>query len=434
MNREEGKIIRETIKQSDLVRTSRAGDAFHYRWVARFCLNMIKPGSLITSVTIEQSKETEKPGECVMDMAVYSAVDEEEYVDYYQMKHSEARTDKHMTLGELRNTVEGFSDRFKSHKDDDTNEKEKYYVVTNRRIDQKLHSVVLRIAKSQDANKRIKDQLIRYTELGEEDLREFCNNLILQGGEGNYEDQFYSLIGETGRLISGVDSTDIVNKLITMIQARVLPNDRSEITRATVLNQFGCSSERVLYPAPSNFEKLDNAVVRDEYTRLADAVKESEQTKIITATGGLGKSIFTGMLPDLLGEEYLTVIYDCFGNGTYRNRLKFRHRHQDALVQIANELADIGLCEPLIPTHTEPGWISEAFWDRLSYAVARFRKLHHNGRLVIVVDAADNAEMAAEIHGHLAFAGDLIQQGLPDGCTLVMLSRPERKHLATSWN
>lgn len=425
---ENGKEYSIKTKESDLVRTSRAGDAFHYRWAARFCLNMIRPGSNIESVTIEQSRESEKPGECVMDMSVYF----DDHVHYYQMKHSVVRVDKHVTMSEYEKTLKGFAERFVVHKNDQSHNKNKYLIVTNREIDPKLLSAISKIANGEMLSKKtLKDQLTRYTGLTDDDLREFCLCLTIQGGEGNYEDQFYDLIGETGRLISGVDDTDIVNKLITMIQARALPNNRSEITRATVLQQFGCSSEKQLYPAPSDFEKLDNVVIRDEYRRLVDEIKSSEQVKIITATGGLGKSIFTGLLPELLGENYLTITYDCFGSGTYRNRLKFRHRHQDALVQIANELANLGYCEPLIPVPalTDPDRISEAFQQRLTEAVMRFRKLCKEGRIVIAIDAADNAEMAAEINKHLPFASDLIQQGLPSYCILVMLCRPERKDM-----
>lgn len=422
-----GKTYRSKTTESDLVRTSRAGDAFHYRWAARFCLNMIKPGSNIESVTIEQSRETEKPGECVMDMTVYF----NDCIHYYQMKHSVVRTDKHITLGELKKTIEGFSARFVAHNEDQDYNKIRYLVITNRTIDPKLLSVILKIANGETPSKTLKDQLTQYTKLSDADLRKFCGALILQGGEGNYEDQFYNLIGETGRLISGIDGTDIVNKLITMIQARALPNDRSEITRATVLYQFGCSSEKQLYPAPSDFEKLDDVVIRDEYKRLATEITASDQTKIITATGGLGKSIFTGILPELLGENFLTITYDCFGNGTYRNRQKFRHRHQDALVQIANQLADLGYCEPLIPipSNSDPDRISEAFQQRIAEAVARFREMRKEGRIVIAIDAADNAEMAAKINEDMSFASDLIQQGLPSYCILVMLCRPERKEM-----
>ncbi|WP_206459099.1 ATP-binding protein [Anaerovorax sp. IOR16] len=364
-----------------------------------------------------------------MDMTVYSKEDNTEYVDYYQMKHSEAHSDTHMTLGLLRKTIEGFSKRYKFHATDSRKRKVKYLVVTNRGIDHKLLTAIKKLANGDVADKRIRDQLVRYTKLSGLELKAFCSCLILQGGEGNYEEQFYSLVGDTARLITGVNNTDIVNKLINMIWDRVLPNNRSEITKEIVLNQFGCSSEKHLYPAPSSFEKLDGTVKRDEYVRLAKAISEDERPKIITATGGIGKSIFTGMLSDLLGEEHLTVIYDCFGNGTYRNRLMFRHRHQDALVQIANELADLGYCEPLIPVDKDPDWISESFHERISEAIRKHKALYPNGKLVIAIDAADNAEMAGEINEQYAFPSDLLQQGLPPGCILVMLCRPEREHM-----
>ena len=46
------------------------------------------------------------------------------------------------------------------------------------------------------------------------------------------------------------------------------------------------------------------------------------------------------------------MVYDCFGGGRYRNRSETRHRHRDALVQIVNELAAQGLCDPLIAQST----------------------------------------------------------------------------------
>jgi hypothetical protein len=418
----------EKTKESDLVRTSRAGDAFHYRWAARFCLKMIKPNSNITSVNIEQSREKEEPGENVMDMSVYYENDGNISVEYYQMKHSTKSQGIHLTLSKIKKTIEGFADRYKSNiKAGLVNTK--YIVITNRCIDTKLLEAISKISRGEDANKRIKNLLISYTELSEDNLRDFCRMLILKGNEDNYEEQFYKLIGETGKLVSNIDNTDIINRLITMIQARVLPNNRTEITKATVLNQFGCTSERDLYPAPSEFEELDNVLHRDEYKRLAEEIKRSDKIKVITAIGGLGKSIFTNMLPNILGEENLTITYDCFGNGTYRNRLKFRHRHKDALVQIANELANKGLCELLIPTDNDIDRISAAFQERISDAVNRFRKTHPTGKLVIAVDAADNAEMVAKDNSDIAFPSDVIQQGLPDNCILVMLCRPERMNM-----
>lgn len=415
--------------ESDLIRTSRAGDVFHYRWAARFCLNLIKPGSPIYSITIEQSKNFEEKGECVMDMASYSRTENGNCISYYQMKHTEVHAEKHMTLGMLARTIKGFSDRYKFHFKDTDKSIVKYFVITNRKIDSKLLIAIKNIANGNTADSRIKDQMIRYTNFNESELKGFCSSLVLQGSEGNYEEQFYNLVGDTARLISGVNNSDIVTRLINMIWDRVLPNNKTEITKEVVLNQFGCSSEKNIFPAPSNFEHLDDALKRNEYIRLADEILKDENTKIITATGGIGKSIFTGMLSSLLGEDNITIIYDCFGNGTYRNRLMFRHRHRDALVQIVNELANLGYCEPLIPVDKDPDWISESFQARITDAVLRHKEKHPNGKLIIAIDAADNAEMAGEINEQLAFPSDLIHHKFPLGCILVLLCRPEREHL-----
>src|SRR5258708_7028738 len=82
-------------KQSlnELVRYSRAGDKFHYRWAARRCLRMIDPLSPVRCITIEGSKESKAAGEYVIDVAEYSSVSEDSLsVAYFQLKHSTKRT------------------------------------------------------------------------------------------------------------------------------------------------------------------------------------------------------------------------------------------------------------------------------------------------------------------------------------------------------
>lgn len=414
------------IEESELIRTSRAGDVFHYRWAARFCLNMIKPNSPLISITIERSEDSEKKGECVMDMTAYSKINNYKHIDYYQMKHSEALVDKHMTLGFLRNTIEGFAERFLEHEIENSDSKVKYFVVSNRIIDPKLSLLIRKIILNEDKDQKMLEQLEGYTKTTGSQLKKFCSSLVFKCGEGNYEDQLNNLLGETGKLISGFESTEITNKLVMMVWNRVLPNNKKNITREVVLNQFGCSSEKAIYPAPSYFEEINDVVFRKEYLRLAKIIINDDQPKIITATGGIGKSIFTNNLQNLLGEEVLTIKYDCFGNGTYRNPLEMRHRHKEALIQIVNELSDLGYCEPLIPVNIDPDRISQSFQERMLDSINRYKSEYPNGKIVIAIDAADNAEMAGKINKDKAFPSDLLYQGLPKNCILVMLCRPER--------
>ena len=57
------------------------------------------------------------------------------------------------------------------------------------------------------------------------------------------------------------------------------------------------------------------------------------------------------------------------------------------------------------------------------------RKLSTDALLFILIDAADNAEMAAKEFNQSCFAHELLRETMPDGCKLVMLCRTERVHL-----
>ena len=68
----------------DLVRCSRAGDAFHYRWAARRCLRMVNPCSELNTITIEGSNHNKRSGEYVIDVAEYYKSDDSnlDVIDY----------------------------------------------------------------------------------------------------------------------------------------------------------------------------------------------------------------------------------------------------------------------------------------------------------------------------------------------------------------
>ncbi|MFE4713990.1 hypothetical protein ACFRAM_24405 [Paenibacillus sp. NPDC056722] len=77
--------------ENELVRYSRAGDIFHYRWAARRCLRLISPKSRIHQIVIEGSKENKLAGEYVIDVAEYSdSLTRQGFQDvtYYQLKHT----------------------------------------------------------------------------------------------------------------------------------------------------------------------------------------------------------------------------------------------------------------------------------------------------------------------------------------------------------
>ena len=151
---------------------------------------------------------------------------------------------------------------------------------------------------------------------------------------------------------------------------------------------------------------------------------------IFNAVAGTGKSIICNQLIDRFGNGSFAVAYDCFGNGGYRKLSEHRHRACDAYVQVANQLAQQGLCEPMIPVkRDQDDKLTQAFLLRLSKAIEKLRESNKNALLVILFDAVDNAEMAAREFGDRCFASYLLRETMPEGCRVVYLSRPERIHL-----
>lgn len=58
----------------DLLRPSRDGDQFHYRWAARQALQLLRPGSDLTAINVEGASSADPDlgeGEEVIDLAEY---------------------------------------------------------------------------------------------------------------------------------------------------------------------------------------------------------------------------------------------------------------------------------------------------------------------------------------------------------------------------
>ena len=201
-----------------------------------------------------------------------------------------------------------------------------------------------------------------------------------------------------------------------------------QITKFDVLKSIGCSEED-LFPARCLIEPPTRVVAREQEAELAQAIVEcAGRCLIVQADGGVGKSVLALRLPLHLPSGSHAVVYDCFGNGAYRSPSGFRHRHKDALVQIANELAGATLCDPLVPSgNADSAAYTRAFLARLAQAVQSLRARASDAVLWIVVDAADNAEMAAQENSDgPSFARDLLREQIPDGVCVVVLCRPYR--------
>jgi hypothetical protein len=416
---------------TDLVRYSRAGDVFHYRWAARRCLSMINPNSKIKNIVIEGSNEPDLLGEYVMDVTEYSesVKGSNEDIAYFQFKHTTTKDDQCFQPNELEKTIKGFAERFLEHKNNPKTNlgSVKFSIITNHLINNHFKQDILKIGTGRNTSNKNKTKLEKYTSLIGQDLQEFCAALELIDSEGNYANQKYELQLEMSEFFAGKIEHTELNDIIALIQEKVLPDSDGKIYPEDILNRFHVRSKQELFPAPAEFEILDSPIQREQHTELLNCIIQNSNPIIIHAAGGVGKSVASRQLANSLLNGSVGIVYDSFGNGTYRNRSKSRHRYHDALVQIVNELAMLGLCAPLIPRTTDlDDALLKTFLNRIKDAGGSLQQANENSLLVIFIDAADNAEMAAAEFSESCFVKYLLRETVPDNCRIVALCRTER--------
>jgi hypothetical protein len=430
---------------TDLVRASRDGDQFHYLWAARRCLFLLDPRGGLVAVAIEGASQSEasggnhlEAGEELIDVAEYYGSEDISQADrivYIQLKHSTFRASDKWTLSGVKKTLSGFSERYREllkHFDKaHIQSKVTFRFVSNRPIQLQLLEAIADAANARTPrHPKIFAQLKALSSLDGLELSDFCKLLSLEGNVDGYWEQRNILFQDVSGYLSDLD-VDAPVQLKELVTRKALSEsaETPTITRIDVLRAFKID-EHDLFPAPCRIRSEPEAVPREQESEFTSAIiGASHRPVIVHAAGGVGKSVFATRIGLGLPEGSICVLYDCFGNGQYRNASGFRHRHKDAIPQIANELASRGLCHPLIPTpNADPSAYLRAFLHRLQQSVTTLTAKHPLGILCIVVDAADNAQMAAEEIGERrSFVRDLLRETLPKGVRLVALCRSHRQ-------
>lgn len=430
---------------TNLVRPSRDGDQFHYLWAARRCLLLLSPDANLRAVTIEGASPSEThaaeptaTGEELIDVGEYYGsenLEQATLIRYIQIKHSTLRADKAWTPSGLEKTLKGFAARYTALQQrlcaEDLNGKLEFWFVSNRPVNTDFLEAVHDAAEgvptrhADDLKK-----LERFTGLSGTALAAFCKLLRLEGSQEGLWDQRNILAQDISYYLADadVDAPVQLKELVTK-KALSASAENPAITRMDVLRALK-TDESHLFPAPCLIKDIENVVSREQEPELLRAIVQTRGIPVIVhSAGGVGKSVFATRIKLGLPTGSSSVLYDCFGNGQYRSASGYRHRHKDALVQIANELAGKGLCHPLIPSlHAEPSAYVKAFLYRLRQSITSLRAENAQAILCIVVDAADNAQMAAEEIGEArSFVRDWIREQLPEGVRLVALCRTHRQ-------
>lgn len=427
----------------DSVRPSRDGDQFHYHWAARKCLELLPGGGDLVAVTVEGASINESEsdnidaGQQLIDVGLYYGAesrDDARLVCYIQLKHSTRHANQAWTASGLENTIKGFAERYvkllERYSADDVAKRFKFEFTTNRPIDSKVDEALVDLAAGAAArHPKLHQALIEFTTLDGVRATRFFSLFSAEGGEVGLWTQRNLLTQDIGAYLPDADYDAPVQlkELVTRKATTEFESDPS-IRRNDVLRALKATEEQ-LQPAPCLIPDATHTLPREQEQDILSALLAAERPLIIHADGGVGKSVLAARLAASMPPDSVAVLYDCFGDGLYRNALHFRHRHRDALVQMANEISACGLCHPLIPTaYADAKQYMRAFVGRLAQAVGLLRARNPEASLCLIVDAADNADMAAEEQSEPAsFVRDLIREPLPEGVRLAVTCRTHRR-------
>ncbi|MEU5874264.1 ATP-binding protein [Glycomyces sp. NPDC047369] len=213
--------------------------------------------------------------------------------------------------------------------------------------------------------------------------------------------------------------------LYALVRRHALPEGRDQngIRLPDVLAALGVGSLAELYPCPPRLTAVSDLLPSNNIGRLTEAVLQTPGGVVLAhGQAGVGKTVTMSRLEEHLPPSSVVVTYDCFGAGSYLDSGEERHGTRRFVTQVVNELAQ--RCGT--PLLVRPQEDESELWRRLSTTLSR-ASTSRAGRLVLVVDAVDNAEYAANRRKDSCFLQDLMTLPLPEQVSVVLTARTHRR-------
>ena len=422
------------LSYGEKVRASRDGDRFHYYWAARRALGLLDLTGSLEAVGVEGLPPGESvEGEEIVDVAEYHGgrdTASSSEVHYTQLKHSTLRTTKPVVASELHKTLEKFARIYRDEIRMGRAEKLRFAFVINRPLNEKVRQSLteLSVGATTFTHRAEGNRLRGYLGFGDDRVREtdFCRRLYVDDASPGIAATEMLLHAELRQHLPGSTGTEMAQLVDAVARRATTLTDRHPLLRGDVLLALR-TTEDELFPAPSAIERPEHVIRTGDVDRVVGELRDGAATKLlVTAVGGVGKSVLTTVLAQSLPEGSELVIYDCFAGGDYRKITSRRHDHRTALTQISNELAARGRCLPLVSTDAPDRAYMQAFMYRVAAAGEQLAREQPGALLTIVIDAADNAALAAAALDQRTVVTDLLWEDWPANVRLVAMCRPER--------
>ena len=432
-------------------RGSNAGDDFHELWATRQAIRLLSNEDSLEAIAVEGLGFRDEAGlprdtwdgvDCTQYFGGRDASDAER-VRIEQLKYSAANPGTPWTIARLIRGRRGQSviaRLAKAWEGLAAHRSVAYSVgaalISNQPVHREVISAVRRAAASSVAVLTRKPKataapeirLAYATGLRSEDFRAFASALHFEAGAGSrfaLEERVLQAIADW----TDQDVQHVVTGLRQFVRQRMRPEFAGEvITRESVLLQLGVSEEAALFPCPSEIAPTESPVGRAPVRQAADMLRLGVRYLCLHGRAGVGKTTALQEIEATLPVGSVMVKYDCYGGGRYLDPAALRHRPRDAFLQLTNELA-VRLTLPLMLSRHHDSDHPRLFANRLKHAASALAARHPDALIVIAVDAADNAVVAARsrMPEEASFIHDFVRlTGQPENVRFVVTARTGR--------
>lgn len=435
----------------DTVRASRDGHQYHEAWMARRALGLLLARDGLCAIAAEGLSVEDEEGASAGTLEVADATfyygqqpsfEQSSRLEITQFKYSVARVDVPLRLFDARKSIQKFAtaekDFITKHGEQPTRQKVRFALITNRPIASDLVKALEHAATgSMPSSKNVKeqyDQLCVAISLKGDQLMAFAARVSLEGRAGGLG----TVEALNARIIADWSASDDVlararlGELERLVRKKAGTAGQRDnlIARVDVLGALRISHEDELFPTPQAFPDPGPIVERGQ---VADFIQRIGTTGrwIVHAPGGVGKTVFVQSIASRFSAQDEAVVFDCFGGGAYRSITDGRHRPERGLLHIVNDLAARGLCDLILPDSTDPAEVVRRSLQRFRHTIEVVRRTRPDARLVVIIDAADNAAIAARSRGQLSFPRELLEvlSDAPpvEGLVVIATARSERR-------
>lgn len=442
-----GTLTKDTIT-IDKVRASRAGHTFHERWAARRALQLVFPEDDLYAIAVEglSTSETAEPGkeaEDIADLTLFFGQGDNfatcEAQQTLQFKYK--TTPEPVTSSYLKKTIQKFAGSLLGYEQEfaveDIDRKLSFSFVTNAELADHLWGAVQCL--KQGAQPRKTSIQTQYR-----NLQNWCREKGVEAERLFALTEFHTstrdLAAQNWKLqrtlsswTPGADSQARarLHGLVELIREKASPSGQRNnlVKREDVLDVLGCDSEDDLFPAETEFVDVGVIIEREALASARNNIENTTKPTFIYADGGVGKTVFIQSLAHKMADDFETVIFDCFGGGSYRSEDQSRHLPKVGLLQIVNELASRGLCDPQLPTDGDTDALIKAARRRLEQTAETIRAQSTKLGVLVIIDASDNAQLEADNRKEKAFPRLLLaslSREPIDSVKLVLTARPHR--------